>query len=86
MDMARFSRRWRPHRYVGEASTLIDGEANPMAAKDETEPTSPGAPVAHGQICYLQIPVLDVMMSAAFYERSSAGKSSDRIQVLKRPV
>ena len=39
-----------------------------MTAKDEGEVTSLG-PLAHGQICYLQIPALEVMESAAFYEK-----------------
>jgi predicted enzyme related to lactoylglutathione lyase len=39
-----------------------------MAAQDEVELTSLGK-LAHGQICYLQIPAVDVMASAAFYEK-----------------
>jgi predicted enzyme related to lactoylglutathione lyase len=38
-----------------------------MAAKDEPESKAVRGP-AHGQVCYLQIPALDVMKSAEFYE------------------
>src|SRR5271165_6792648 len=39
-----------------------------MAAKDEAESTRVSG-LAHGQVCYLQIPALDTMKSAAFYEK-----------------
>jgi predicted enzyme related to lactoylglutathione lyase len=39
-----------------------------MTANDEREPAMPSLP-AHGQVSYLQIPAIDVMESAAFYER-----------------
>jgi predicted enzyme related to lactoylglutathione lyase len=35
-----------------------------MSANDEGEHA-----LAHGQVCYLQIPAVDVVASAAFYER-----------------
>jgi predicted enzyme related to lactoylglutathione lyase len=39
-----------------------------MPTADETE-TNPGRHVSHGQVCYLQIPARDPMVSAAFYEK-----------------
>jgi uncharacterized protein len=39
-----------------------------MAEKNEAESARAIGP-RHGQICYLQIPALDVMTSAAFYEK-----------------
>ena len=39
-----------------------------MTAKDDAESPSASGP-AHGQVCYLQIPALDLMKSAAFYEK-----------------
>jgi predicted enzyme related to lactoylglutathione lyase len=39
-----------------------------MTAKDEAE-SKPVSGFRHGQLCYLQIPALDVMKSAAFYEK-----------------
>src|SRR5208282_4459572 len=41
--------------------------SNSIVAKDETESTTASRP-AHGQVCYLQIPALDMMKSANFYE------------------
>jgi predicted enzyme related to lactoylglutathione lyase len=39
-----------------------------MAAKNEAESARESA-LAHGQVCYLQIPALDLMKSADFYEK-----------------
>ena len=39
-----------------------------MAAKDESESTRVTG-LKHGQVCYLQIPALDRIESAAFYEK-----------------
>jgi uncharacterized protein len=39
-----------------------------MTAKEEAESTTVSGP-AHGQVCYLQIPALDMMTSAGFYEK-----------------
>jgi predicted enzyme related to lactoylglutathione lyase len=39
----------------------------PMSAKDEAE-CPPAYPPKHGQVCYLQIPSLDLVKSATFYE------------------
>jgi hypothetical protein len=39
-----------------------------MTAKDKTECTTASGPT-HGQVCYLQIPALDMMKSADFYEK-----------------
>jgi uncharacterized protein len=40
-----------------------------MAAKDEEVELTSRGELAHGQFCYLQIPAVDVMQSAAFYEK-----------------
>ena len=39
-----------------------------MTENNEREPARPSGPV-HGQVSYLQVPAIDVMQSAAFYER-----------------
>ena len=39
-----------------------------MAASDKAG-EAPAREMTHGQICYLQIPALDLMQSAEFYER-----------------
>jgi predicted enzyme related to lactoylglutathione lyase len=39
-----------------------------MTARHEEEST-PAGRLAHGQVCYLQIPALDVEKSAVFYEK-----------------
>jgi uncharacterized protein len=39
-----------------------------MAANDDTESTRASS-MNHGQVCYLQIPALDLMTSAVFYEK-----------------
>jgi uncharacterized protein len=39
-----------------------------MTAKDDSESTRASG-LARGQLCYLQIPALDAMVSAAFYEK-----------------
>ena len=39
-----------------------------MAANDDAESTRASS-MNHGQVCYLQIPALDLMTSAAFYEK-----------------
>ena len=39
-----------------------------MTSKDDHESTRTSR-LAHGQLCYLQIPALDTMESAAFYEK-----------------
>jgi uncharacterized protein len=39
-----------------------------MSASDETE-SGRASSMKHGQVCYLQIPALDLMQSAAFYEK-----------------
>jgi predicted enzyme related to lactoylglutathione lyase len=39
-----------------------------MAANDDAE-SRRAAALAHGQICYVQIPALDLMKSATFYEK-----------------
>jgi uncharacterized protein len=39
-----------------------------MTAKDKSECTAVSGPT-HGQVCYLQIPALDTMKSADFYEK-----------------
>ena len=39
-----------------------------MSAKDESQST-PARGQKHGQVCYLQIPALDLIESAAFYEK-----------------
>ena len=39
-----------------------------MTANDEREPEGPSAPV-HGQLSYLQVPAIDVLQSAGFYEK-----------------
>jgi predicted enzyme related to lactoylglutathione lyase len=41
---------------------------NLMTSNDDAESARASA-LAHGQICYLQIPALDEMKSAAFYEK-----------------
>lgn len=38
-------------------------------------PSPPPPTLRTGKICYLEIPALDIQVSAAFYERSSAGTS-----------
>jgi predicted enzyme related to lactoylglutathione lyase len=43
-----------------------------MTAKHEDEAT-PLSAIAHGQLCYLQIPAVDVWQSAAFYEKIFGG-------------
>ncbi len=40
-----------------------------VTATDEEAQTTPTAGLAHGQLCYLQIPALDVTASARFYQR-----------------
>jgi predicted enzyme related to lactoylglutathione lyase len=40
---------------------------NSMTAQDEAE-SARASSLAHGQVCYLQIPALDMMKSASFYE------------------
>ena len=40
----------------------------PVTAQNEVEST-PVSALRHGQLCYLQIPALDVLQSAAFYEK-----------------
>jgi len=44
-----------------------------MVAKDETESASLSS-LAHGEFCYLQIPALDVVESATFYENAFGWK------------
>jgi predicted enzyme related to lactoylglutathione lyase len=39
-----------------------------MATNDEAE-SSPVTGFPHGQVCYLQIPTVDLMSSAVFYEK-----------------
>jgi uncharacterized protein len=39
-----------------------------MAANDDAESTRASS-MYHGQVCYLQIPALDLMTSAVFYEK-----------------
>jgi predicted enzyme related to lactoylglutathione lyase len=43
-------------------------EGDRLTAKNEDEPTTLGR-LAHGQVCYLQIPAVDLMKSAEFYEK-----------------
>src|SRR5271165_4240220 len=43
-------------------------EGDPMTAKGEAESTTVSG-LTHGQVCYLQIPALDTMKSAEFYEK-----------------
>ena len=52
-----------------------------MAANDDAEAARVSG-MKHGQICYLQIPALDLMKSAEFYEKVFGWQIDARIPAL----
>ncbi len=38
--------------------------------------------MANGKICYIEIPAIDVLLSASFYKKYSAGKSVSEAMVI----
>jgi predicted enzyme related to lactoylglutathione lyase len=55
-----------------------------MTANDEAEYTRPSG-LEHGQVCYLQIPALDLMKSAVFYEKTFGWKIERPYASFKAP-
>ncbi len=75
----------RPRGRPAADRRLVDPPPDQEETRHEPRRRSRHGTAPHGQIGYLQLPALDIARSAAFYERSSAGRSSSTTEASRRP-